>query len=70
MTLLPSCTQMTISVSANCSALRVLCRSRGTIPGKEVNHMNDFLPKGYETPESEQRYMELAEGTNIILPEN
>ncbi len=28
--------------------------------------MNDFLPKGYETPESEQRYMELAEGTNTF----
>jgi hypothetical protein len=28
--------------------------------------MNDFLPKGYETPESEQRFMELAEGTNTF----
>jgi hypothetical protein len=28
--------------------------------------MNDFLPKGYETPESEQRFMELAEGTNTL----
>jgi hypothetical protein len=28
--------------------------------------MNEFLPKGYETPESEQRYMELAEGTNTF----
>jgi hypothetical protein len=28
--------------------------------------MNDFLPKGYETPESEQRYMELAEGSNTF----
>jgi hypothetical protein len=28
--------------------------------------MNDFLPKGYETPESEQRYMELAEGQNTF----
>ena len=26
--------------------------------------MNDFLPKGYETPESERRFMELAEGAN------
>jgi hypothetical protein len=28
--------------------------------------MNDFLPKGYETPESEQRFMELAEGQNTF----
>jgi hypothetical protein len=28
--------------------------------------MTDFLPKGYETPESEQRYMELAEGVNTF----
>ena len=28
--------------------------------------MTDFLPKGYETPESEQRYMELAEGQNTF----
>jgi hypothetical protein len=28
--------------------------------------MNDFLPKGYETPQSDQRYMELAEGTNTF----
>ena len=28
--------------------------------------MNDFLPKGYETPESEQRYMELEEGQNTF----
>jgi hypothetical protein len=28
--------------------------------------MTDFLPQGYETPESEQRYMELAEGTNTF----
>jgi hypothetical protein len=28
--------------------------------------MNDFLPTGYETPESEQRYMELAEGANTF----
>jgi hypothetical protein len=28
--------------------------------------MNDFLPKGYATPESEQHYMELEEGTNTF----
>jgi hypothetical protein len=28
--------------------------------------MNDFLPKGYETPESERNYMEFAEGTNTF----
>jgi len=28
--------------------------------------MNDFLPKGYETPESERRFMELAEGQNTF----
>jgi hypothetical protein len=28
--------------------------------------MNDFLPKGYETPESESRFMEFAEGTNTF----
>jgi hypothetical protein len=28
--------------------------------------MNDFLPKGYETPESEQRFLELAEGQNTF----
>ncbi len=28
--------------------------------------MNDFLPKGYETPESEQRYMDFEEGTNTF----
>jgi hypothetical protein len=28
--------------------------------------MNDFLPKGYETPESERNYMEFAEGANTI----
>ena len=28
--------------------------------------MNDFLPKGYETPESEQRYMALEEGQNTF----
>src|SRR5919109_1433785 len=28
--------------------------------------MTDFLPKGYETPESEQRYMALAEGINTF----
>jgi hypothetical protein len=28
--------------------------------------MNDFLPKGYETPESQQNYMELAEGANTF----
>ena len=28
--------------------------------------MNDFLPKGYVTPESERRFMELAEGQNTF----
>jgi hypothetical protein len=28
--------------------------------------MNDFLPKGYQTPESERRYMEFAEGHNTF----
>ena len=28
--------------------------------------MNDFLPKGYETPASEQNYMEFEEGTNTF----
>jgi hypothetical protein len=28
--------------------------------------MNDFLPKGYATPESEQRYMVLEEGQNTF----
>ncbi len=28
--------------------------------------MNDFLPKGYETPESQQNYMELEEGQNTF----
>jgi hypothetical protein len=28
--------------------------------------MNDFLPKGYETPESEKNYMEFLEGTNTF----
>jgi hypothetical protein len=28
--------------------------------------MNDFLPKGYETPESQQSYMEFAEGLNTF----
>ena len=28
--------------------------------------MNDFLPTGYETPESERRFMEFAEGTNTF----
>jgi hypothetical protein len=28
--------------------------------------MNDFLPKGYETPENERRFMEFAEGTNTF----
>jgi hypothetical protein len=28
--------------------------------------MNDFLPKGYETPESERNYMEFAEGMNTF----
>ena len=28
--------------------------------------MHDFLPKGYETPESEQRFMVLEEGTNTF----
>jgi hypothetical protein len=28
--------------------------------------MNDFLPKGYQTPESERRYMEFAEGQNTF----
>lgn len=28
--------------------------------------MNDFLPKGYATPESERNYMEFAEGTNTL----
>jgi hypothetical protein len=28
--------------------------------------MNDFLPKGYETPESQQSYMELEEGQNTF----
>jgi hypothetical protein len=28
--------------------------------------MNDFLPKGYAIPESEQRFMELAEGINTF----
>jgi hypothetical protein len=28
--------------------------------------MNDFLPKDYETPESERNYMEFAEGTNTF----
>jgi hypothetical protein len=29
-------------------------------------HMNDFLPKGYETLESERNYMEFAEGMNTF----
>jgi hypothetical protein len=28
--------------------------------------MNDFLPKGYQTPEPERRYMEFAEGQNTF----
>jgi hypothetical protein len=28
--------------------------------------MTDFLPKGYETPESERNYMEFQEGTNTF----
>jgi hypothetical protein len=28
--------------------------------------MNDFLPKGYETPESERNYMEFVEGANTF----
>jgi hypothetical protein len=28
--------------------------------------MNNFLPKGYATPESEHRYMELEEGSNTF----
>jgi hypothetical protein len=28
--------------------------------------MNDFLPKGYATPESERRFMELTEGANTF----
>jgi hypothetical protein len=33
---------------------------------KGVKIMNDFLPQGYETPESEQRFMELVEGANTF----
>jgi hypothetical protein len=28
--------------------------------------MNDFLPKGYKTPESQQNYLEFVEGTNTF----
>jgi hypothetical protein len=33
---------------------------------KEVINMNDFLPKGYETPEVPSNYMEFEEGQNYF----